>query len=58
MKKSRKKLLSLDKVSVVHLNAIRGYLTYLEGSEDGEYKVKGVLLTSDSGLKDKEKGHG
>ncbi len=39
-----KKLFSLDRISVVHLNASRGYLTYVEDRGDGEYKVKGILL--------------
>jgi hypothetical protein len=42
-----KKLLDMENVTVVHLNADRGYISYLEESEEGKYKVKGILLNSD-----------
>jgi len=44
MMRRAKKLFSLENTSVVHLNAIRGYLTYVEEGGDGKYKVRGVVL--------------
>jgi hypothetical protein len=44
MKGKPRKLLSLDNVSVVHLNATSGYITYVEVTETGKSKVKGIVL--------------
>jgi hypothetical protein len=40
----KKKLLSLKKVSVVHLNADRGYISYLEEDEEGNFRVRAKIL--------------
>jgi hypothetical protein len=43
-----KKLVPLKKVSVVHLNADRGYISYLEEDEEGNYKLKAKVLDSEN----------
>jgi len=47
MKYRPKQLIELDKVSVVHFNPGRGYLSYLEEGKDGKYNCKGILLGMD-----------
>lgn len=39
-----KKLVPLKKVSVVHLDADRGYISYLEEDEEGNYRVRAKIL--------------
>jgi hypothetical protein len=40
----KKALLSLKKVSVVHLDADRGYISYLEEDEEGNFRVRAKVL--------------
>ena len=46
-KRKTKPLIASGRISVLHFNAERGYITYLEQDEHGEYKVRGILLDSE-----------
>jgi hypothetical protein len=47
MKNRERRLISLERVSVVHFNPDKGYISYLEEGADGKFNFKGIMLSAE-----------